>query len=191
MYSIIFRWLIDKTWAPVWTMSSNHYTPAMCNHYLRRSRHPLFHRPINAAWNSVSEIFSIWGLCRCIFFSLTSSSWQTPIRTVMNHQGSSRRWGKRLLRVAGQVARTMWPTISAEEDPLLEGVAQKSTNYSCSSRHSSCFSNSTWLRCSAFFIRPVQIVWAQVSADLWKFLWPSAPPCDPRDHAVPGSSSPW
>ena len=23
--------------------SSNHYTPAMCNHYLRRSRHPLYH----------------------------------------------------------------------------------------------------------------------------------------------------
>jgi hypothetical protein len=29
------------------------------------SRHPLYHWPIDAAWKSVSEIFSIWGLCRC------------------------------------------------------------------------------------------------------------------------------
>ena len=32
------------------------------------SRHPLYHWPIDAAWKSVSEIFSIWGLCRCNFF---------------------------------------------------------------------------------------------------------------------------
>ena len=29
------------------------------------SRHPLYHWPIDAAWKNVSEIFSIWGLCRC------------------------------------------------------------------------------------------------------------------------------
>ena len=31
------------------------------------SRHPLYHWPIDAAWKNVSEIFSIWGLCRCNF----------------------------------------------------------------------------------------------------------------------------
>jgi hypothetical protein len=50
--------------------SSNHYTPAMCNHNLRRSRHPLYQWPNDAAWKIVSEIFSIWGLCRCKFLLL-------------------------------------------------------------------------------------------------------------------------
>ena len=37
------------------------------------SRHPLYHWPIDAAWKSVSEIFSIWGLCRCNY---VLQSWQ-------------------------------------------------------------------------------------------------------------------